>query len=404
MQHEPVAAARCRRDARARSCFRTQLSGALGALLISVTLVTLTACSSGETQQATAAESRSDGSADGAKEASARRAIPVETWNIEARPFQASFEVPGVVTAERDVRVSFESAGRVAQIYVDAGDTVERGDLLARVSTEVDQARIELLNSQVDTAKREYNRVKNLADEGLASERELDQADSQLESARLNLKQAKVNLNNATITAPIGGQIAARHADEGEFASPGTPLVEIVDASRLQLEASVPESRIEDLSAGMTLEVELPTLGADIQGTVPYMPTRIESRTRTYPVEVQLPADKLKTSGVKLRPGMRANITVPFQEYTDATVIPRTAVLLGYNQNEVVTLSNPDADVPRATIQVVELGPSRGNRVVAKQGLQAGDTIVVRGHRALTDGAPVEVVETFDSLSDAESR
>ena len=345
---------------------------------------------------------RNQGATDEPSAASARRAIPVEVWNVETRDFQAQFEVPAVVTAERDVRVAFESAGRITNIYVDEGESVERGQLLARVSTDVDRARIDLLKSQLETAKREFERVKNLSEEGLASDREFDQAEANLESARLNLKQAKVTLDNATITAPIAGEIASKLADEGEFASPGTPLVEIVDASELQLEASVPGGRIDDIEAGMNADVVFPAIDATVTGKIPFLPTRIETRTRTYPVEVQLPTDKLKESGVKLRPGMRANVTIPYRLYSTATVIPRNAVLLGFDKSEVVVLPNPEEDVPRAEIRTVELGPSRGNRVVINKGVKPDETIVIRGHRALTDRAPVEIVNRVDSLEKAE--
>lgn len=364
------------------------------------------ACNDGDTSSARAAETKTEAPDDADQNASnaARRALPVETWTIEARSFEASFEVPGVMTSERDVRVAFETAGRITRIDVDEGDSVKRGQRLARVSTDADQSRIELLESQFETAKREYNRVKNLADEGLASEQELDQAESRKENARLSLEQARTNVGNATITAPISGVVAERFADEGEFASPGTPLVDLVDTDKLQLEASVPESRIDDIQPGMEMDVRFPTSGYEVTGTVPFLPARVHSRTRTYPVEVQLPAEKLDERDRTLRPGTRADITVPYESYSEAVVIPRNAVLLGYDRNEVVVIPDSDAEVPRAEVRAVELGPGRGNRVVVTDGLEAGESLVVVGHRALTDGAPVDIVNRPSSLEEASSR
>jgi len=374
----------------------------VGAVLAAGTI----ACNDSDSSSARAAETKTEAPDDGDQNGSeaARRALPVEVWTIESRTFEASFEVPGVMTAERDVRVAFETAGRITTIDVSEGDTVERGQRLARVSTDADRSRIELLESQFETAKREYNRVKNLADEGLASEQELDQAESRKENARLSLEQARTNVGNATITAPISGVVAERYADEGEFASPGTPLVDLVDTSKLQLEASVPESRIDDIEPGMEMNVRFPTADYEVTGTVPFLPARVNSRTRTYPVEVQLPPDKLDNRKRTLRPGTRADITVPYESYSDAIVIPRNAVLLGYDRNEVVVIPDPDAAVPRAEVRTVKLGPGRGNRVVVTDGLDAGESLVVLGHRALTDGAPVDIVNQPSSLEEAGSR
>ena len=332
-----------------------------------------------------------------------REALPVETLTVETQKFRETFDVPALLQTASEVRVGFESGGRITALTVDEGDTVRRGQLLARVDADIDQARIKLLENQVETAEREYERMKKLEKEGVGTTQQLDQAASALEDAKLNLRQAKVSLGRSTIVSPVSGEISEKYAEKGEFASPGMPLVDIVDGRDLEVEASVPSSLIGAIEKGKKAQIEIPPADMNVEGRIVKIPTAVNSKTRT--LDVILRIETSKEMAQKIRPGMRASVTFQKRIWKDAILVPRTAILQGYNRDEAALFTPGEGEEQgRAEIREVQTGPGAGTRVLITKGLSAGDRLIIRGHRSVTGGAPVTAVRHYDSLDDLPSQ
>lgn len=389
------------------------------------------AVQSGDSQAVSVPGDREKG-AENADEPSAEPS-PVETMTVGALEFRETFEVPGTTEAARQVRVAAEAPGRILQAPFEEGDDLRPGALLIRVEADVDNARIDRLEHQLETARRELKRTRELSEDGLATSQQLDQAESQVRDLELRLKEAKIGLSNVATRSPIAGRVTRKFVEVGEFASPGAPIAELVDPSRLKLTAAVPESRIQSLEAGQGVEVRFPALDTARTATISTLPVGVSPRTRTYPIEIELDAeegvtekdgqedeqeneqdddqkpDEQKDAEPRIRPGMRANMTFTRKVWQNALVVPRTAVLQGYDAQEVAVIPADGSSEkgsagdgrPRAELRTVELGPGAGNRVVVTEGLKPGDRVVVRGHRSLTDGRPVEIVESYESLDAA---
>lgn len=358
---------------------------AAGVCALAAALLALAGCSPGPSN---ASEAGSESTQE-----TTTKSMPVETSTVSTAEFKQTFEVPGITEASAQVRVAFESAGRITRLTVDEGDEVRRGQLLARVETDIDQARIDLLENQVETAQKEYDRAKSLVEEGIGTTQQLDQAESALENAKLNLKQAKVSLRRGKIYSPVSGEVARKHAEVGEFASPGVPLVDIIDGRALEVKASIPASKASVLSKGDEATIEMPAVGRDYTGRVVRIPASVNRKTRTLEVTVRLEAEA-EEGERPLRPGMRATARFVQKVWPEAVLIPRTAVLQGYERDEVAVFEPADEGPGTASIRPVELGPGAGNRVVVLEGLKPGDRLITRGHRGLTDGARVRAVQT----------
>lgn len=339
--------------------------------LISLTAVLTTGCDSGESD---------------AKVKPGVSAIPVETMVVGTRPFVDTVDVSGVVRPMRDVRVSAEAPGRVLAAPFEEGEKIERGKLLLRVDSQVDSARIDVLKSQVSTAKREFDRTRMLAKQGLATPQQLDQAASQVDQASLNLKQARVAVGKSTIRSPIEGHVATKDVEKGEYVAPGKLLAHIVDYDTVKVEASVPEGDVRYITEGKKVDIFLPALERTVHGTVEKRAIVASERTRTYPVEIHVP-----NPGLEILPGMRARVIVPRKDYGEVVVVPREAVLEGFENEEIMVLES-EGDEGKAIVKRVELGPSAGGEVVVLSGVERGDRMIVKGHRGIADGTRVRVV------------
>lgn len=312
--------------------------------------------------------------------------VPVETQVISSGTFVERLEVSAVAQPLHEVTVAAEAPGRVRSAPFEEGKPIAAGDLLLRVDAQVDSARVDVLQNQLASAQREYERTKMLAREGLATPQQLDQASSAVDAASLSIRQVQVGIGKTTVRSPQSGIVARKYVEEGEYAAPGAPVAHIVDYSTLVVEASVPEGDMPFVTAGRSVEVEFPAINRTLTGEVKRRAIVATAKTRTYPVEIWVP-----NADLSILPGMRARVLVPRKTWTDAVVVPRDAILQGYESKEAMVLPGT-ASEGEAELRRVELGPARGNDVVVTDGLAVGERLIVKGHRSIVPGTRVKTV------------
>ena len=310
-------------------------------------------------------------------------AIPVVVAPLSTQTFDESITVTAVAEPIHEVRVSAEAPGRVVKAPFEEGATVKKGALLLRVDAQLDAARINLLKSQIATANRELARTKMLAKEGVATSQQLDQAQSAYDSAQLNLKQAQVGIGKSTVRSPMSGWIAKKMVEEGEYVGPGAPLAHIVDYETIVVRANVNESDVRAVAEGSEVTVKIPALDKTVAGKVFRRGIVAADKTRTFAVEIHVAnADR------EILPGMQAQVVIPRKQWVDAIVVPRDAVLQGFDNEEAMVLSGTGRE-GKSELRRITIGPAKGNLVVVTEGLSAGDRLIVKGHRSIVDGTLV---------------
>lgn len=314
---------------------------------------------------------------------------PVETLVVEPTEFVDAFQVPGTIDSAESVAVSSDLPGQILNVWVDEGDAVDRGDRLFRIDTESDEAQRDTLETQVEAAEREFDRIEELYEQGLATRQQLDNAETELKSARQNLRQTDVTLGRNIVRSPISGRVATRYADRGEYAAAGNPLVEIVDLDPPVVTARVPESELQYVEGddARNPTAIVPAVGDEFDASVERVDLVSSAASRTWGVELHL-----EESPRQLRPGMRTSVRFERTAYDAAIVIPRDSILEGYDTREVMVVPGED-DVANAEVRRIHTGPGTRDEVLVESGLDPGDRLVVRGHRGLIGDARVEVVE-----------
>ena len=314
---------------------------------------------------------------------------PVETLVLSSTSFVDTFEVLGSAEPVDSVQVSSDVAGKLLEAGVDEGDAVGVGQTLFRIDTETDEAGQDVLQTQVEAAERELQRMQRLLEEGLATEQQVDNAETELESARRNLRQSQISIGRSQVKSPIQGVVSTRFQDAGEFANAGAPLAEIIDYSTITVYAQVPESQIPyvDADDDVEVDVDIPALDATYTGRVERVALRPSETTRTYTVELHIDNEDLR-----IRPGMRTRTHFERQSYPEAIVIPRDSILEGFDGREVMVVPGDD-DIDYAEVRSIELGPGSAEDVVVTEGLAEGERLILRGHRGLIGDARVEVVD-----------
>lgn len=316
-------------------------------------------------------------------------AEPLERVNLKR-----TIAMTGSVFAWQDVIIAPEVGGyRVAEVLVDVGDRVTKGQQLVELSTALLEAEVATkratLNqrrAELDNASAALERGQSLAGMNVLSKADLDRLLSEelasrarLESARADLETSELRLKFTSVTAPDDGIITSRTVTVGQVAQAGNEMLRLLRDGRIEWRGEAPETRLGELAAGQPVKI-VTADGATFTGVVRVVSPTIAAGNRTALVYVDLPSDP------RLRPGMFARgeieigtgpgFTVPLESVVNAD---------GYSYVFVV---KPDSTVERRRI---EAGAVAGASIEVVGGLEAGERIVRKGAGFLKDGDLVNV-------------
>jgi putative ABC transport system ATP-binding protein len=252
------------------------------------------------------------------------------------RPLMAP--VIGYVLAARKASIGFARSGKVKEVFVELGKTVEKGDVVARLEDAVPRAELDRAQATLDDAEHELARREKLTQGGVGSELERDTQRARVNVAKADVVLARESLAQCELTAPFRGVVTQKHVEVGETvglfvagapgSAPSGAVVTITDLSAPEIEADVPESHVEDLAPEQPATIELDALsGVQLKGTLRLILPTADRRKATVPVRVAL-----TDPPPHLRPDMSARVTFLSTKPEDQTPLPAP---------ETITLSPP---------------------------------------------------------------
>jgi HlyD family secretion protein len=325
-----------------------------------------------------------------------KNAVPtVSVTQVGLSKVPTTVSIIGTIAARYDMPIGVEGdAGRVAAIYVEAGDHVKRGQVLARLNVSVLQpqvanleAALEQARAEAELADAEYRRAQAVGASGALSAEETQRrrstgvtAAAKVKVAAAQLAEAQARLARADVRAPADGIILTRNVEVGQTATPGgEALFRLSEGGEIELRGQVAEQDLPLLQVGQTVDVRLTGTSRVYQGHVRLLPAVIDPQTRLGMARVALTPDP------NLRPGAfaRAEVTVSNAE---RAVLPQTAVL-NDEKGSYVLIVNAQNKVERRSVRVsgivqngVTIGEGiNGNeQVVATAGafLQVGELVI----------------------------
>ncbi len=332
-------------------------------------------------------------------EAEAPSGQVVTVVRANTRPFNRVVAVSGEARPRNDLRVFSPTTGvRVLSFLVEQGETVRRGQPLARLETSVveaqlNSARAAVLEAEVEQARTEseYKRAESIKDSGALSVEALEQrqadartAAARLDSARATLAEQNARLQGGYIRAPVSGLVIERPARLGELVD-GQTLFRIAGDNQLEVAASVAEADMLELKVGQKAVLRMID-STPVTATLRRPPAAIDSETRSGEALFDLPQDPRLRSGMFLR-GMVE--LAP----KDAIAVPQTAIQ--YNGAEAFVYVVGDDNIARRT--VVTVGDREGAFVAIAAGLEVGARVAAGGAAFLQDGDRVRPVEAETS-------
>jgi len=328
---------------------------------------------------------------------------------VRAEVVSQTFPVVGRLVARRAGVIAARVGGPVAEIKVEIGDRVQKGQVIAVLVRErlrwererraadlaEQQAKLRGSEAEMQLKQQELQRLERLQSSRSAAFRQALFDDTQIElavlsgemaeaRARLNraeadLRLAELSLDYAVIRAPFQGVVTLRHTEVGAFLSAGASVVTIVDDGALEIEADVPVKRIAGLRAGDRVEL---AIGERIQtGLVRAVVPEENPLTRTRAVRF---TPEFATQNAGFAANQSVTVQIPISRERDVVSVHKDAVL-ARGEGRMVFVVKEGAAQPRP----VRVGDAVGERFIVEQGLTVGELVVVRGNERLFPGQPV---------------
>jgi RND family efflux transporter MFP subunit len=332
--------------------------------------------------------------------AAARPAVTVTVATPETAELDITLGANGNIAAWQEASVGSESSGlRLAEVRVNVGDRVRKGQVLATfsgetVAADVAQARAALAEARATAADAAGNaaRARTLSQTGALSQQQINQyqtaeqtAKARVEAAEASLAAQQVRNRNTQVLAPDDGVISSRTATVGSVVAAGTELFKLIRQGRLEWRAEVGAAELGKLSVGMPANITAPG-GTRVAGKVRSIAPTVDAQTRNALVYVDIP-DVQANTGVKAGMFSRGEFLLGKSE---ALTVPQVAVVPRDGFNTVMVLQ-PDQHVRQVR---VEAGRRVGDRIEVRGELAKDARVVVAGAGFLNDGDLVRVGET----------
>ncbi|AZZ99802.1 efflux RND transporter periplasmic adaptor subunit [Pseudoalteromonas sp. R3] len=307
------------------------------------------------------------------------------THVVEQRLVHDVEEIPGSVIAKHNTVVASRVLAQLKSLTVRSGDTIQAGQLIATLDDADLRAQLRAVKAQqqanlaqLTQARKQLARAQALQLKGLVAHNQVDEWQTQVNelTARESVLQqqyrgAEVALSYTQVKAPISGTLVARLQEPGAMLNPGSPLVSIYNPAQLQVEVSVRERLLTELTVGARHQISIPAAEATQYATISELVPVADSGARSFTVKL----DMQWMQGVI--PGMYAMLKLPVAP-RPAVLIPKSLVQQYGQLSKVEVLHNGQVQS-----RFIRLGNEYGDEVEVVSGLLAGEHLVMGSPTAL---------------------
>jgi RND family efflux transporter MFP subunit len=318
----------------------------------------------------------------------------------------------GTIFPEYESKIGPKISGTIERVYVDEGDTVQKGQPLVQldqknllIAVRQGQAAVRVAEAQLKEAevkgenlKKEKERLAHLLTKNVISQQKYDDIDTaysmavtrmeviraQILSSRENLAMAEQKLSDTVIIAPFSGLIVKRFINQGEFVStmPPSPLFLMMNIDKVKTEIGLPEIHIARIHIGNPVDVTVDTYpGSIFKGTVSTINPMVDPVSRAFTVKVEI-----RNKGHRLKPGMFARVTIYPAIHKGALIVPFKSVMKREGMTVVFVIEDTTV-----RLRTVTAGITNEQEIEVIDGVQEGEEVVIEGHYGMADNTTVRV-------------
>ena len=310
--------------------------------------------------------------------------VPVKVMTVSRSADSGSNSYVGTVEESYGSQLSFATLGTVAQVFVDEGKAVGKGEILATLDRSTLQNNYDIALSTLHQTRDAYNRLNLLYKKGSLPEIKFVETQTQLAQAEAGERIARKNLSDCVLRAPFAGYISKRMVDVGNNVGPGIGCFKLVKIDHIKVKVSVPEKEIASIHIGQSMRFTVAALGdRSFTGRVKEKGVQANPLSHTYDIKLEL-----QNSGQQLLPGMVCSVMMRTGGSYGNIVIPQEAVLLDGNGTFVWMEKRGKAVKQDITVSDVN---DRGTLI--SSGIAEGDKIIVSGQNKVSEGTKIRGIQ-----------
>lgn len=310
------------------------------------------------------------------------QAIHVQVDTIKSELIGAEFAYSGTFEPNKETKLSAEIQGKINDVLVDVGTFVTKGQSLIQLDNSLLKLQLQSAEVQVEGLEADVKRFTVLANADAVQGVQLEKAELGLKSAKVQKATLLEQINKTIIKAPFNGVVTAKLSEEGAFAAPGVPLLQITEITTLKFTINVPE---KDLSQFKLNQIYSLTVDAYSEILLTGKTNMIGSKSNmgnSFPVQFMVN----NTPDLKIKSGMFGKVNLKNDIQEKGIIISSSSILGSENQPQVYIVKNG-----KAHLQNITISKKIKNKSVLSSGLKTGDVIVTNGFINLFDGANVTV-------------
>ncbi|MCF8302922.1 MAG: efflux RND transporter periplasmic adaptor subunit [Bacteroidales bacterium] len=313
--------------------------------------------------------------------------VPVRVKNIKYEAFDHYIEVNGSAEMMQQAIISPETNGQIKTIHVEEGERVKKGELLVNLKTEVTQNSIEEVKTSLELARITFRKQKELWQDSIGSEIQYLEAKNRMESLERRMETLKSQLDMAKIEAPFDGIIENVILKEGELASPGARVIELVNLDKIKIVADVSEEYLSAIREGDKVTVEFPAYpGFKREIPIGFVGNVINPENRTFSIQL-----KMDNSNEMIKPNIISVLHINDYSNDSAMIVP-SIILKRDIKGFFVFIARKTNGSLKAKKVYVENGESYQNKTEILSGIEPGDKVITEGYNKVTTGTEVEIV------------
>ena len=310
-----------------------------------------------------------------------------QTINVQADILQienvnAEISYSGTFEPNKETKISAEIQGKINDVLVDVGSYVNKGQSLIQLDNSLLKLQLQTIEVQIEGLEADVNRYTILAKADAIQGVQLEKSILGLKSAKMQKATLMEQINKTTIKAPFNGVVTAKLSEEGAFAAPGVPLLQITDITNLKFTVNVPENDLRQFKLNQSYSL---SVDAYSEISLAGKATMIGSKANmgsSFPIQFSVN----NTSDLKIKSGMFGKVNLKNDIQEKGIIISSSAIVGSENQPQVYLIKNG-----KAILQNIVISKKIQNKSVVSSGLKTGDVIVTNGFINLFDGANVTV-------------
>ena len=289
--------------------------------------------------------------------------------------------ISGSLIPNEEVNLSFETSGKITDIFFEEGSKVKKGQVLAKINDAPLQAQLKKLEAQYQSTEDRLARQKALYEKEAVSKEAYQEAEANFNKLQADIEECKAKLDQTELKAPFDGIIGLRQVSVGAYASPNTNVATLTNTEKLKVEFAVPERYAGVLQNGAKLTFSVEGSDEVHNAQVYATNSKVDQGTRTYLVRAIY-----DNKDGKLVPGRYVSVTLNTRTFKNALAVPSEAVISEMGIDKVFLYKGGKA-IP----QEISKGLRTDAMVQVLSGLNVGDTVITSGTMQLRTGMMVEL-------------